>query len=231
VFAVRTTEPVDWVTLFRVFKQDPIEARDGDRVYYKLKSPMLGPDGAFFCPSDRTLVFGEEKRLLQLLRRAPPAPAPVFAQGKDWDRFLRGLLVVAFDNRGGRLSKAIKDDDPEPEDFDLAPMLEHADLWALGLDNDDQIMFRGVGSCRDGDASESTARAISSFLDRARKHFETTEPETRPCRTGEEKAFRMAQEFVKNMRVERAGESVLVRSAGLGTLADFAALVAAGVFN
>jgi hypothetical protein len=33
------------------------------------------------------------------------------------------------------------------------------------------------------------------------------------------------------MRVEREGHSVLVRSAGLGTLADFASLVAAGVIE
>jgi hypothetical protein len=231
VFTFRTTEPVDWVTLLRAFEQDPIEVRDGDRVYYKLKNPMFGPDGSFFCPDDRTLVFAGEKRLLKLLRGATPPPAPVFAQGKDWDRFLRGLLVVALDNRGGRLTKAIEDVESEDEDFDPAPMLEHADLWVFGLDNDDEIVFRGVGTCPDDDASESTARAIRCILDRARKEVDMPGPKTSPGGAGEEKAYRMAREFFKKMRVEREGRSVLVRSAGLGTLADFGSLVAAGIFN
>ena len=41
----------------------------------------------------------------------------------------------------------------------------------------------------------------------------------------------MAQAFLKGMRVEREGHTVLVRSTGLGTLADFASLVAAGVIE
>jgi len=54
---------------------------------------------------------------------------------------------------------------------------------------------------------------------------------TDPRRAGEEKAYRMAQAFLKGMRVEREGHSVLVRSAGLGTLADFFSEVAAMGFR
>ena len=109
--------------------------------------------------------------------------------------------------------------------------LEHTDLWALGLEDDDQIVFRGIGTCPDGGACESTARAIEDILDVFRKDLEMPNAETKPRRAGEEKAYRMAQAFLKAMRVEREGHSVLVRSAGLGTLADFASLVAAGVIE
>ena len=110
-------------------------------------------------------------------------------------------------------------------------LVEHADLWALGLDDDDQIVFRGVGTCPDGGACESTARAIGDLLDLARKDARDARRGNQPRRAGEEKAYRMAQAFLKGMRVEREGHSVLVRSAGLGTLADFASLVAAGVIE
>jgi hypothetical protein len=226
VFSVRTTEPVDWVTLFRAFKQDPNEVRDGDRVYYKLKNPTLGPDGCFFCPDARTLVLASEKQMLQILNRKTPSP-PVFAKGKDWDRFLRGLLVVAIDNRVGRLAKFLEGD--EPDDIDVAPLFEHVDLWTLGLDNGDEIVFRAVATCPDASGSDSTSRAAETLLGAAREEFGNL-PGKSPHPDREEKARRMALEFFKGMRVEREGHSVLLRSAGLGTLADLASLVAAGVF-
>ena len=213
------------------------EVRDRDRVYYRVKDAPLAPEMFFFCPDDRTLVVtgdespaDAEKRLLKHLRRATPPPAPVFAQGKDWDRFLHGLLVVALDNRGGRLAKPVRGDDPADEGIVAATSLvEHADLWALGLDDDDQIVFRGVGTCPDGGASDSTARAIGGLLDQARNPIETPEVEATPRSASEEKGYRMAREFLKNMRVEREGHSVLVRSVGVGTVADLASLIAAGV--
>jgi beta-lactamase regulating signal transducer with metallopeptidase domain len=228
VLSVRTTEPVDWVTLFRAFKQDPSEIRDGDRVYYKLKNPMLGKDGCFFCPDDRTLVFAPEKRMLQILNRETPS-TPAFAKGKDGDRFLRGLVVAAFDNRDGRLAKALKDD--EPHDIDVTPLFEHVDLWTFGLDNDDEIVFRAVAACPDAVVSESTSRAAETLLGAARKEFGDLGPGKPPHRDGEEKARRMALDFFTKMRVEREGHLVLMRSTGLGALADFASLVAAGMFN
>jgi beta-lactamase regulating signal transducer with metallopeptidase domain len=237
MFTIRTTEPIDWVALLRVFKMDVIEARDGDRVYYRCKgNTLLGPEVDFFYPDDRTVVFtGEmrpadsEKRLLKLLRRTTPPPAPSFAQGRDWDRSLRGLFLVALDNRGGRLAKSMKGDGPVDRGLSLfTSWLERTDLWALGLEDDDQIVFRGVGTCPDGGACDLTARAIADLLELARKELEMPDAEIKPGRAVEEKAVRMAQAFLKGIRVEREGHSVLVRSAGLGTLADFMSLLVAG---
>ncbi len=240
MFTIRTTEPIDWVALLRLFKMNVIEAHDGDRVYYRLKGDTpLGPEVFFFYPDDRTLVFtGEalpadsERRLLKQLHRATPPPAPAFAQGKDWDQYLRGLFLVALDNRGGRLAKPIKGDGPVDAQLSaVTSPLEHTDLWALGLQDDDEIVFRGIGTCPDGGACESTARAIEDILDVLRKDLEVPKAKTNPRSAGEEKAFRMAQAFLKSMRVQRDGHSVLVRSTGLGTLADFASLVAAGAIE
>jgi beta-lactamase regulating signal transducer with metallopeptidase domain len=236
---VRTTEPVDWAALFRLFKGVVTEVHDGGRVYYRVKNmPVLGPELFFFRPDDRTVVFtGEEfpadaqKRMLRHLRRTAPPPAPAFAQGKDWDRSLRGLLLVALDNRGGRLANVLKGDDAEHLDFDPMPMFERSDLWTFGLDDDDQIEFRAVGTCPDGGASEAVARVIGALVDWARKQADAPEVQKTPRPAGEEKANRMARAFLENLRVEREGRSVLVRSAGLGTLAELASLVAAsGIF-
>ncbi len=239
MFKIRTSEPIDWVALLRLFKMNVIEARDGDRVYYRWKDTPLVPEVFFFYPDDRTVVFtGEdfpadsEKRLLKHLRRATAPSEPAFAQGKDWDRSLRGLLLVALDNRGGRLAKPIKGDGPVDAQLSaVTSPLEHTDLWALGLEDDDQIAFRGIGTCPDGGACESTVRAIEEILGVLRKDLEVPNAKTNARSAGEEKAHRMVQAFLKGMRVEREGHSVLVRSAGLGTLADFASLVAAGIIE
>ena len=224
VFSVRTTEPVDWVRLFRAFKLDPSEIRDGDRVYYKLNNPTLGRDGCIYCPDNRTLLAGTEKRMRQILSRKTPS-SPSFAKGKDWDRFLRGLMVVGLDNRDGRLAKDLAGE------IDVKPLFEHSGLWTVGFDNDDEIVFRGVATCSDAEGRNSTSLAAERFLGLARKEFESMGPGKSPHRDEEEKARHMALEFFKKMRVEREGNSVVMRSTGLGTLADFASLVAAGAVN
>jgi beta-lactamase regulating signal transducer with metallopeptidase domain len=223
VLSVRTTEPVDWVTLFRALKQDPTELRAGERVYYKVRNLTYGPDGCFFCPDDRTLVFAREKWMLQILNRKAPS-APVFAKAKDWERFLRGLAVVAVDNRDGRLTEFVAEDDVTP-----LSAFEHANQWTLGIENDDGIVFRAVATCPDAVGSESVARGAETLLGAARKEFENARQEKLHQQGGAEKTVQMVLDFVKQMRVERDGDSVLVRSTGLGTLADLAALVAAEV--
>jgi hypothetical protein len=141
-------------------------------------------------------------------------------------------LLVALDNRGGRLAKPVRGDGPEDEDLAaILSLYERVDLWTLGLDDDDRIAFRGVGTSPDVAAGESTTRAIGDLLDRARKELETSEAEATPRSAGQEKVYRMARAFLKNLRVEREGRSILLRSAGLGTLADFASLIAAGVIE
>jgi beta-lactamase regulating signal transducer with metallopeptidase domain len=234
-FTIRTTEAFDWAALLRLFKMNVVEVRKGERIYYRCKDTPLAPEVFFYRPDDRTVVFtGEllpaeaEKRLLERQRRETP-PAPAFAQGKDWDQSLRGLLLVALDNRGGRLAKPIRGDGPPDDGISaILSLIERVDLWTLGLDDNDSIVFRGVGACPDGIASESTARAIGQLVDQALKQLETPKAEAAPRSAGQEKAYQMARTFLRTIRVEHEGQSILVRSAGPGTLADFASLVAGG---
>ncbi len=54
---------------------------------------------------------------------------------------------------------------------------------------------------------------------------------TKPRRAAEAKADRMGRAFLNNLTAKREGASVLVRCTGLGTVADLASLVAAGVVD
>ena len=236
---IRTTEPFDWAALLRLFKRDVVELRDGDRIYYRWKDTPLAPEVCFYRPDDRTVVFtGElfpaeaEKWVLTHLRRATPPPAPAFTQAKDWDQSRRGLLLVALDNREGRLAKPIRGDGPPDDSLSaILSLIERVDLWALGLDDNDQIVFRGTGACPDGVASESTARAIGELLRQTLKQLETPEAKAKSRSAGQEKADRMARACLNMIRVEREGQSILVRCAGPGTLADLASLFAAGIIG
>ena len=92
-------------------------------------------------------------------------------------------------------------------------------------------MFRGIGTCPDGGAANRPPERLEASSTCFAKSSRCPTRKPNPARAAEEKAYRMAQAFLKGMRVEREGRSVLVRSAGLGTLADFASLVAAGVIE
>ncbi|SIO34877.1 Signal transducer regulating beta-lactamase production, contains metallopeptidase domain [Singulisphaera sp. GP187] len=225
VLSARTTQPVDWMGLCRTFQQVLTEVHEGSRVYYRVKIPALGPDGCLYFPDDRTIVFAGEKRMLQLLRRQTSA-SPVFAQGKGWDRSLRGLFVAAFDSRDGLLRTASLDDPDHPE---VSNLFKDGGLLTFSLDNSDEIRFGGVATLGDTAASESTARAIPTFLKSLRERAGDPGAVASTDKS-EERARRMFLDLVTNCRVERDGQSVVLRTSGLGTIADFAALVAAGGF-
>ncbi|MDG3003999.1 M56 family metallopeptidase [Paludisphaera mucosa] len=236
----RTAEPVDWKAVFRLFGAVVSEVRDGNGSYFRVTNLPTKLDAFFFCPDERTLVVsGEErpadseKRMLKLLHRdrAAAPPTSVFAQGKDWDRLLGGLLVVGLDNRGGKLTKVFRTDDPTDFDIDPVPAFEHADLWAIGLEDDEQIRFRAVGTCPDAEASGSTVRAVTDIFDQVRRQIEAHAPSKTPLRPEVTKAEQMTREFFRNTQVTGEGRSVLLQSTGAGSLADLAWLFAAGVVN
>lgn len=227
VVSTRTTEPFDWVRLFRVFTKELTEAREGDRVYYKLNMPALGPDICFHCSDDRTIVFAGEKRMLQLLRRQTSIP-PMFAKMKDWDRSIRGLFVAAFDSRDGLLGKCLQDADSNG--IDIASPFKHAGLWTFGLDNGDAIAFNIVATFSEAGASESNVRETQTLIETLRQAASQPVPGA-PAGKDHDRARKMYADLLNGLRVERDGQSVILRASGLGLIADFASLVAAGVIG
>lgn len=228
MMSARTTEPVDWVGLLRAFKQELTEVREGGRLYHRVKCPILGPVYVcIYCPDRRTVVFASEKQLQELFRRKAPAPL-VFAEGKGWDRALRGLMLSAIDSRDGLLRAAALDADVS-ENFDAPNLFKDGGLLTFSLDNSDEIVFGGLATLGDPVASESTARALPTFLKALRKSASAPVPDDASPHKSHELARQMFHDLLTNCRVERDGQSVIFRSSGLGTIADFASLVAAGV--
>ncbi|WP_406698347.1 M56 family metallopeptidase [Singulisphaera sp. Ch08] len=227
--SARTTEPIDWVGLCRAFRLELTEAHEGNRIYYRVKTPVMGPDGCIYCPDDRTVVFTSEKRLLSLLRRTTPVPL-VFAQGSGWDRSLRGLFVAAIDSRDGLLRRAALDADVS-DNLDAPNLFKDGGLLTFSLDDSDAIVFGGVATLGDPGATESTARALPTFLKALRGSASQPIPAEASPHKSHEKVVQMYVRLLENCRVERDGQSVIFRSSGLGTLADFASLVAAGAFE
>ncbi len=220
---VRMTEPFDWIEQLRSWKLEPIEVRDGGLVYYTWKTPYPNYHPAVYCPDDRTLVFDQEANLLESIRRKSPIK-PAFARGDDWDRVSRGLFAVALDNHDGRWTRAFKGSRAEPLGI---PLVGHADRWVLGLADQDNILFQAVATCVDTLSTEPTAHAAEALLALIRPF--AADPKAPRRSESEEAHARMIGEFFTKTRVEQEGRSVIVRSAGLGTLADFISrVVAAG---
>jgi hypothetical protein len=216
---VRMTKPFDWVKQLRAWKFDLTEIRDGGLIYYTWKWPNPKFHPAIYCPDDRTLVFDWEEKLLVAIQRKLPAVLSV-TRGGDWDRVSRGLFAVALDNRKGDWTQSFKGSRAEQMGV---PLFEHAELWVLGLANQDDILFQAVATCVDARSTEPTARAAEALLSVFRL-FADDPNHPRSSETEEARA-RLIGEFVKKTHAEHAGRSVVVRSAGLGTFADFVSLI------
>lgn len=218
--SARTTVPIDWIGLCRVFQIELTETHEGTHAYYRVKLPALGPNSCLYFPNDRTIVFASEKRLLQHLRRTTPAPL-VFAQVKDWDRSLRGLLLAAFDSRDGVLRRAASEADGA-EGFDVPNLFKDGGLLTFSLDDRDDIVLSGVATLGDLGASEATARALPTFLKALREAADQPVPHGVQHHESHERVKRIWLDLLTNCRVERDGPSVSFRSSGLGMIADFA---------
>jgi beta-lactamase regulating signal transducer with metallopeptidase domain len=218
---VRMTEPFDWVKQLRAWKYDLTEVRDRGLIYYSWKCPNPKYRAAAYCPDDRTIVFDQEENLVEAIRRKSPA-GPWFAQGEDWDRVSRGLFAFALSNRDGRWTQTFKGSRAEERGV---PLVEHAERWVVGLPEQDDILFQAVATCVDTGSTESTARATEVLLDLIRPN--AADPKAPRGSETEDVSARMVGEFFTKTHVERQGRSVVVHSAGLGTLADFVSRVVA----
>jgi hypothetical protein len=208
---LRMVAPFDWPAQLRAWGMEPTAVRDGDRTYYRLSNKLLGEaPGGVYCPDDRTAVFDAEDRILRLMRR-PAGWAPAYAGGEGWEHVRSGLVLVALDNRGGRWTEQLKPS--RAEEVKLAAVFEHAERWALGVSDADELSLRAVGTCVDGRAAEAAERATGAFLAITRKLVAAEGPEADPG-LGRLKAL------LDGLRVGREGRAVVVRSTGPGMLAE-----------
>jgi hypothetical protein len=224
---VRTVAPFDWPAFLRQWRLDLVEARVGDRAYFKIEGPLkpgLGPDPCVYVLDDRTVVFDREKEIRALAAREVP-PLPDYLRGPDWERAGRGLLAVAVDNRDGAFAKRY--DLGRPDDAMALSIFKGVEHWTFGVADADSIALHAVGSCLGANAGEAIAGAIHSLLRTARDAIEPPDAEA-PAAGADQRMYRMAVALLTNLSVRRVDRKVEVRGEGFGTLADFASIVEAG---
>jgi len=220
---VRMTKPFDWVRQLRDWKLVLTEVRDGGLTYYTCKTPYTDNRLAFYCPDDRTIVLDQEVNLLKAVRRKTEA-GPAVARGEDWGRVSGGLFAVALENRDGRWTRTFQGSQGESLGV---PLVEHAERWVLGLADRDDILFQAIATCADTRSTGPTARAAQALLASIRPS--AADPKAPSGSGAKEARARMTGEFFTKTRVEEEGRSVIVRSAGVGSLAEFVSrLTAAG---
>ncbi len=220
---LRTNEPVDWPALLRAWKVELVEVVDGDRTYYRMLNTLMGKDAVVYSPDDRTLVVSFEPRLLKALHR-PPGSLPDLARNQAMNRLLRGLVLVALDNRDGHLATALAKGFPE-----VGPLFDRPERWTLGVDGGaDGLALAIEATCPDDPSAARTAAAAGRLLEGGRlaaKDF--LAGGGKPKGEIGELARRVAGDLLRGLTVRQDGRSVAVRASGFGRIADLAAMVAA----
>jgi beta-lactamase regulating signal transducer with metallopeptidase domain len=225
--AVRTTRPFDWLRFLREWRFEFEEAREGDRVYYKVTGvvqPQIGSDPCVYLPDDRTMVLSDTDSIRKLIRRRVPFH-PAHLTGADWDRVSRGLLVLAIQDRDGVLAKDY--DLGRPDDEVVLPLLKGVDHWVLGVDDTESLGVHAFAACR-GDASATIARTAETLVTLGRA---AVGREAAAIRTDENaaRALRLAEALLANLRVGHDDHSVRLDAEGFGTLAELGTIAEAGL--
>ena len=211
---IRSVEPFDWAKQVRAWWPRGEVVHAEGRTYLKVTGvPAFEPDACFYVPDARTLVMDHEESLLRTLRRSTPRE-PSSIQGPDWGRVGRGLFVLAFDNRDGRCTQVFRN--TLSEAAKITPLFEHAEHWAFALDNADACDFRAIATCRDEAAAAATARAVVPFVEATLAEMDHP-PDAAQARTRPDPLTAL----LMGCRVEQDGSSVILRSTGFGTLAEF----------
>jgi hypothetical protein len=208
----RTVKPFDWAKLLRSYWPELIEAREGSRVYYKLKpgsAPALAKAPAFLIPDERTIIFDDEDVLLRLIRRGYPT-APDFARGADWKKAEHDLFAVVFDNHDGRLQRAVtKLKDVGKED----PVVEFLKLtrqWIFGLEDADDFLVRGFVSCHDQSDGATLARTFEELRVKAAQQVEQAASQPHKGDDVGERVARFGGQVMSRLRVLADGSSVRI---------------------
>ncbi len=219
---IRTVEPFDWLKLIRSWWPNTVQLREGDKDYYKIHYPQLGPNPCCYFPDNRTVVCDEEAIILGLIRRQTPS-APEFTRGDDWQRVEHNLLAVILDNHEGRISRVTKKVSKDDEEAQYDEFLELSDRWVMGLADADDFLIRFIATCRDPRAAQTIAKLVTNLRDSCLKELGKPHEDTVPehLRIGEHLG-----QILKNLRVEAGHTTVSVEHGGGIKLADLLPLIA-----
>jgi len=219
---IRTVEPFDWLKLVRSWWPNTVQLRAGDKDYYKIHCPKLGPNPCFYVPDNRTVVCDEEAIILGLIRRQAPS-APEFTRGDDWRTVEHALFAVILDNHDGRISRVTRKVSKDDEEAQYDEFFELSDRWVMGLADADDFLIRFIATCRDPRSAQTIAKLVTNLRDSCLKELGKPHEDTvaEQLRIGEH-----IGQILKNLRVEAGHSTVSVEHGGGIKLADLLPLIA-----
>jgi hypothetical protein len=228
---VRTVAPFDWLAFLRQWRFDWEEARVEGHVYYRVKGvfkEVLGLNPCLYLPDDWTIVYDEEEVIRKIASGEGPA-LPAFLRGKEWERVSRGLITIAIKNNDDTFAKHYDLGHP-PDAYDddavVLSLFKGIDWWVLGVDAADSIVLHADAIARGREASGAVSRQIDSLITLGRQILlQALDPKSPEVAAHENTAL-IFKALAANVRVEHTDTVISVHTQAVGTLADFAAIVA-----
>ncbi len=222
---IRMVDPFDWPAFLRSWKLELTEARAGDRAYYRVPNPFLGRRTCVACPDDRTLIVADEPEIGAIVGR-PAGAASAIVAGRGADRLLRGLALVALNNRDDALARALGRGTPESSDLNL--LFDHAARWAVGVaEAPGGLALEAEATCPDD--LEASRTVLVGHLLKAVLRLDVRPAPPADAAKGPDPApdSRITREAVERPTIVQDGRSVRVRTR-LGTLSEMASLLGPG---
>lgn len=205
---VRTMEPFDWRQQVRSLWPDATEVHEGNRTFFKVKYPKLGPEPCFYVPDNRTLVCDEASVIRRIIRHTAPS-ATGFAHGDDWKKVEHDLIAVVLNNHNDRMRNATRRSDELDRDDFFARAMATTDRSIFGLANSDQFLFRVAAACHDSASAKSIANLVTIMC------RETIDDMQKPHKDAIPDDLRMRElaiQLLKGVRVTSGGSFVYIES-------------------
>lgn len=159
---LRMVEPFDWEKQARIWWPKMTAVRELRRAYFKVNSKQYVEKMCFFLPDDRTIVMDSEANVREFINRKT-VTLPGFIKGLDRDQIQRSLFMMALDNHDKRMAGILKQEGGK-DTVDLSRLFEHADLWALYLEDSDAFGLKAWATCASSDQSRPLAIASEKTL-------------------------------------------------------------------
>jgi hypothetical protein len=215
VVMLRTVNDFDWKTAIKSvyqkidkFDSDLVEVRFDGKVYYKktksLVPKLFGPE-SFYFPDARTVVCDYEVNLRRMLSRKTRT-GPDIVRTADWRKIEGGLIALAMDNRDQRWKLDLSTD--EPEDLPVAPLLQLATRWVIGVDGGSSSNLHAIATCGTNEKGRVLARTAESLLARAKVAIEAKLISQELEESAGADCLRLIKDLLKASRVSREGEAV-----------------------
>jgi hypothetical protein len=217
---VRTVTDFDWISpikkLVRAGKTpgELVEVHCEKQSYYKaVGAAILGPDACFYFPDSRTAVCSFHEEHLRRQIQQGSSQCPLFLRGDDWQQVEGGLMAAAIDNKAQRLKLDLLSDDPA--DLPIAPLLQLATRWVVGLDAAEVLKFRAIATCAGDKQGEALARVSEERIAMARAALDRPIPPGSSEEDPEKRAlFRCAKVLLHACRLQRDGAVIDLSAQG-----------------